>query len=143
GRKEQIRYRSLINLDPEPRGYDLSKATYVNVYGEWTKKAGIGLIEPGKKGVKRLMWDDAAYSRLMKAKKADVYVYTRETYKDAPDFHVADASLGRARKITDQDKGRDEKFRWSSGVMLVDYVSAKGDKLQGALHLPANYEKGK
>src|SRR6185436_9190085 len=24
-----------------------------------------------------------------------------------------------------------------------DYVSAKGDKLQAALHLPANYEKGK
>jgi dipeptidyl aminopeptidase/acylaminoacyl peptidase len=27
--------------------------------------------------------------------------------------------------------------------MLVDYVSAKGDKLQAALFLPANYEKGK
>ena len=26
---------------------------------------------------------------------------------------------------------------------LVNYTSAKGDKLQGALHLPANYEKGK
>ena len=36
-----------------------------------------------------------------------------------------------------------EQFRWSSGAMLVDYVSAKGDKLQGALFLPANYEKGK
>ena len=27
--------------------------------------------------------------------------------------------------------------------MLVDYTSAKGDKLQAALFLPANYEKGK
>jgi dipeptidyl aminopeptidase/acylaminoacyl peptidase len=27
--------------------------------------------------------------------------------------------------------------------MLLDYTSAKGDKLQGALFLPANYEKGK
>ena len=32
---------------------------------------------------------------------------------------------------------------WSSGTRLIDYKSDKGDKLQGALYLPANYEPGK
>ena len=32
---------------------------------------------------------------------------------------------------------------WSAGVRLVNYVSDKGDSLQGALFLPAGYEQGK
>ena len=32
---------------------------------------------------------------------------------------------------------------WSSGSRLVDYVTEKGDSLQGVLVLPANYEPGK
>ena len=142
GRKEQLRYRRPVILDPEQRGYNLSQPLYLEVYGEWTKKDGLVIIEPGKPGVTRVMWDEAAYGNLAKAKKADVYVYTRQTYKNAPDFYLADASLTNGKVLTDLNAGQ-EKFRWTSGTLLVDYVSDKGDKLQGALHLPANYEKGK
>ncbi len=34
-------------------------------------------------------------------------------------------------------------FLWTSGVRLVDYTSTRGEKLQAALWLPANYEAGK
>jgi dienelactone hydrolase len=142
GRTDQIRYRRPQILDPEQRGYDLSKPLYLDVYSEWTKKDGIGIIEPGKPGVKRVMFDEAAYGGVIKAKKADVYLYTRQTYKDPPDYYVTDASLANAKRLTNIGAGT-EKFLWSSGTILIDYVSAKGDKLQAALHLPANYEKGK
>lgn len=142
GRKEQVRYRRPVIFDPEQRGYDLTKPLYLTVYGEWTKKSGIGLIEPGRPGVKRVMWDDASYGGMLNAKKAEVYLYTRQTFKDPPDYFVTDASIASGRKITDLAAGQDQ-FLWSSGTILVDYTSAKGDKLQGALHLPANYEKGK
>ena len=142
GKTDQIRYRRLQILDPEQRGYDLSKPIYLEAYSEWTKKDGIGLLEPGKPGVKRLMWDEAAYGGVIKARKADVYLYTRQTYKDPPDYYVTDASLANGKRLTNLAAGT-EKFLWSSGTILVDYVSAKGDKLQAALHLPANYEKGK
>jgi dipeptidyl aminopeptidase/acylaminoacyl peptidase len=36
-----------------------------------------------------------------------------------------------------------KNFLWSKGVKLIEYTSDKGDKLQGALYLPANYEPGK
>ncbi|HWP55000.1 MAG TPA: prolyl oligopeptidase family serine peptidase [Pyrinomonadaceae bacterium] len=142
GKTDQIRYRRPQILDPEQRGFDLTKPLYLDVYSEWTKKDGIGMIEPGKPGVKRLMWDEASYSGMIKAKKADVYLYTRQTYKDPPDYYVTDASLANGKRLTNLGAGQ-EKFLWSSGTILVDYTSAKGDKLQGALHLPANYEKGK
>ena len=35
-------------LIPEDRGYDLTKKLYLDAYGEWTKKSGIAVIEPGK-----------------------------------------------------------------------------------------------
>jgi len=142
GKKDQIRYRRPSILDPDQRGYDLTKALYIDVYGEWTKKNGIGIIEPGRPGVTRVSFDEASYAGLMKAKKADVYLHTRQTFKDAPDYYVSNASLTGGQRIT-QLGVQQEPFLWSSGTILVDYVSVKGDKLQGALHLPANYEKGK
>src|SRR5262249_19704367 len=32
---------------------------------------------------------------------------------------------------------------WSSGVKIIDYHTTKGERLQGVLFLPANYEEGK
>ena len=144
GKKEQVRCRRPLILDPEQRGFDLSKPIYFELYGEWTKKGGIGLIEPGTPGSKWLVWDDATFAvpALMKARKADVYLYTRQTSKDPPDFYLTDAKLTASRRITNLAAGT-EPFLWSSGSILVDYTSTKGDRLQGALFLPANYEKGK
>ncbi|HMV85384.1 MAG TPA: prolyl oligopeptidase family serine peptidase [Blastocatellia bacterium] len=142
GKKDKIRYQARYRIDPEEKGIDLSQPVYLRVYGEWTKKAGIGRIDGGKPGVKMLQWDDAGFGGVMKAKKADVWLYTRETHQDAPSYYVADASLAGGKKITDANP-QQKNFLWSSGVKLIDYTSAKGDKLQGALFLPANYEPGK
>lgn len=141
GKKEGIRYRSRYRLDPEEEGIDLSKPLYISSYGEWTKKGGVALLDKGRPGAKMLLWDDAAFS-IRKAEKADVYLYTRQTYKDYPDYYVTDSSLKKGSRITEAFPQQKE-FLWSSGSILLDYESDKGDKLQGALFLPANYEKGK
>ncbi len=142
GRKDQIRYRSLRSLDTDDRGIDLSKPQYVSMYGEWTKKSGFGRLEKGKTGIEVLLWDDAGFGGPMKARKADVLFYTRDRNNEYPDYYVTDALLKNGRRITEANP-QQKDFLWSSGVMLLDYKSAKGDKLQAALFLPANYEKGK
>lgn len=141
GKKEGIRYQRRFRLDPEEKGVDLSAPLYLETYGEWTKKGGIARVDKGQPGAKMLRWDDAIFS-LQKAKKADVYLYTRQTYRDYPDYFVADLSLKEGKKITEANPQQDE-FQWSSGSLLLDYESTKGDRLQAALFLPANYEKGK
>jgi dipeptidyl aminopeptidase/acylaminoacyl peptidase len=78
----------------------------------------------------------------VKAKNADVYLYTRETEKDYPDYYVADRTLHDGRRLTHANP-QQEKFAWSKGAILVNYTSAKGARLQGALFLPANYEENK
>lgn len=148
GKAEKIRYTSRYRLDPEEKGIDLKKPLYVRLYGEMTKKSGIGRIDIDKKGnpvpgVRPLIWEDASVGGLAKAKKAEAYVFSREDFNDPTDYFVsASADLSAAKQVTKNapDFG---KYSWSTGVQLVNYVSDKGDSLQGALFLPAGYEKGK
>ncbi len=142
GKSEQIRYRRRFRLDPEEKGFDLSVPNYVTAYGEWTKKGGIARISAKKPGAKMLLWDNAVFSGLMKAKKTDLFLYTKQTYKDYPDYYAADKSLQNGRKITGANP-QQKDFLWCSGARLVNYKSKTGKKLQAALFLPANYQEGK
>ena len=140
GKKEGIRYGRRFRLDPEEKGIDLSGPVYFGPYGEWTKKGGVARVDKGKPGAKMLLWEDALFS-LSKAKKADVYFYTKQTQKDYPDYYVTNSSLKKGQKITEANPQQKEFF-WSDGSILLDYKSDKGDKLQAALFLPANYKRG-
>ena len=145
GKKDAIRYQrrfALETRDERDNGIDLSKPQYFAAYGEWTKKAGIARLEPGKPGAKMLMWEDASFPTLLKSASGDAYVFNRGTALEPADYYVADASLAKPVRLTDQ-RPQVEKFTWSPGVQLINYTSDKGDKLQAALFLPANYEKGK
>jgi dipeptidyl aminopeptidase/acylaminoacyl peptidase len=144
GKKEGIRYRSPVQFlfGPDAGGIDLGKPIYVAMLGEWTKKGGIGRVEPGKPSVRRLLWGDAAFGPLQKARGADVFVYTRETWKDCPDYYAADGALSHPRRLTDAMPWQKD-LAWSSGVKIIDYHTPKRERLQGVLFLPAGYEEGK
>ncbi|MFO0845593.1 MAG: prolyl oligopeptidase family serine peptidase [Gemmataceae bacterium] len=141
GKKEQVRYRSRVVFDEEEKGIDLDKPQVWSMYGEWTKKGGYVRIDP-KGSPTVLAWDDAEYGGLAKARDADVYIHTRQTTTQYPDWYSTDAGLKSARRLTDANP-QQGRYQFCSGAMLVNYESAKGDRLQGALYLPANYEKGK
>ena len=145
GRKDQIRYQRRYPIEPiaeRAQGIDLAKPQYFAAYGEWTKKAGIAKLTPGKSGVELLNWSDASFATLTKAQNADQYVYSRSTTTEPSDYYIADASLANGQRLTDQ-RPQVSSFAWTEGVTLVNYTSDKGDKLQAALFLPAGYEKGK
>jgi len=166
GKKNQIRYQSLYNFDGRRgavgggrrggrggagavEGIDLSQPLYFATYGEWTKKEGLSKVDASKPGAQRLVWTDAKLA-FQKAKDADTYVYTKQTSIDYPNYYVIGSELTSGsgdplksgRQLTDANP-QQKDFAWTSGVKLINYTSAKGDKLQGALYLPANYEPGK
>lgn len=143
GKKDQIRYTNRFRLDPDEKGIDLKQSQYFSTYGEWTKKSGIARMDNGTAGLKSLIWEDAQIGSLNKAKNAGTYVYTRQTFKEAPDYYLTTSTgLESAKKLT-QNAPNLEKYAWSPMVKLIDYVSDKGDKLQGALFYPAGYQEGK
>ena len=146
GRRDRVRYRSLVSLDPEAKGIDLAKPHLVSMSGEWTKKTGWGRVEQAKPGVTVLLWDEAGFGFPLKPRKAEMFFYTRDTSRDFPDWYVADGAFKNAARLTEANP-QQKDFFWSSGSMLLDYEmdprSGKEAKLQAALFLPSNYEKGK
>ena len=142
GKSDQIRYTNIFRLDPDAEGIDLSAPVYFATYGEWTKKAGFALRKPGTTGAEMLVWEDAVFGRLSKLKDHEVYSYTRSTRMDPTSYHVAGPELDQPVQLTDLSEQR-KKFHWSHGVKLINYTNEQGVKLQGALHLPANYIEGK
>ncbi len=146
GKKEQIRYTFRYYLDPEEKGFDLKKKNYFRIYGEWTKKSGIVTLDPGSNGLKPgatvLVWDDVSIGSLAKAKNANVFMFSKEDFNKPTEFFAANDKLTSPVQFTKNAPDL-TKYKWSAGTQLVNYVSEKGDTLQGALFLPAGYEKGK
>ncbi|MCK5145574.1 S9 family peptidase [bacterium] len=141
GKTNKIRFQRRFRIYPDEKGIDFSQPQYFRMYGEWTKKGGIVQINKGQAGGRRLFWDDAVYSRLIKAENASVYLYTRETNSDFPDYYRADGNLSDGVRLTEANPQQSETA-WCAGVKLIDYKNTRGEKMQGALYLPAGYEEG-
>ncbi len=118
---------------------DLDKPVILSLEGRWTKKTGFARLLNGK--VERGLFVDRAIRGLEKAKNAEVYVYTQAAWNESPNLFVAGADLKNARKISDTNPFAGD-YAWGKAE-LVDYKNSHGDRLQGALYYPANYEAGK
>ena len=155
GRKNQVRYRTVYSFGQIPvggggrggrgagpgTGIDLTKPLYIATYGEWTKKEGVSRVEPNKAGATTIFSEPARFS-VQKARDADTYVMTRQTFTEFPNYWLAGSDLKPTRQLTDANPQMKE-LAWSSGTRLINYTSDKGDKLQGALYLPANFDPSK
>jgi acetyl esterase/lipase len=153
GAAEQIRHR-LVRLEGGDGGrgggggfaaaadqsIDLSKPTYMSIYGEWSKKSGYARLNPGGT-VERLVWLDKAVGSLAKAKEAAVYGYIVQNYDDSPDIFVGSADLKDAKQVTNTNPFQ-SNFSWGHSE-LVEYKLDDGRTFQGALYYPAGYEPGK
>jgi dipeptidyl aminopeptidase/acylaminoacyl peptidase len=102
----------------------------------------VSRVDPGKPGAQPLLFEDARFA-FQKARNADVFAYTRQTFTEYPDFWILNnRSFAGGFKVTDVNP-QIKDLAMSAGTRLIDYKSDKGDRLQGALYLPANYEPGR
>jgi len=129
----------LIKLDDEPF-IDLKKTYLLTSYGEWTKKTGYSKLVPGR-APQTLIYDDFSFSRPSKARGAEKYLFTKQTFVDFPDYYVSGNTFTDMKKITDANPQQAE-YGWGRSI-LVDFTNSKGDRLQATVTFPAGYEPGK
>ena len=142
GKSDGIRYQGRVAVQPRERGIDVSVPMFIETYGERTKKEGLVAVDAVKGGVRVMSWEDAKVD-YRRARDAEVWVYTRQSFVKFPDFYAADAGLTNERRLTDANPQQAD-VAWSAGARLIDYqCDNNGDRLQGALFLPANYEPGR
>jgi dipeptidyl aminopeptidase/acylaminoacyl peptidase len=147
GTREQVVYRWVRTTPVDStvqrgaralREIDLTQPVTFSMFGEYSKKGGIARLTGGS--LTPLVFADAMFSTPVRAQSADVYLYTRQSYSEFPDLLVADGMLASARKVSDVNP-QQAQYQWGRRL-LFDYVTRRGDKLQGLITLPEDYQPG-
>jgi dipeptidyl aminopeptidase/acylaminoacyl peptidase len=117
---------------------DLAKPVTLSAYGEYTKKSGFYTLTDGK--LEEIVYDDASFSVPVKARSADTYLFTRQTFVEFPDLRVSGANFRTAKKISDANPQQSE-YLWGHRL-LIDFKNKDGIRLQALLTLPDDYKPG-
>ncbi|MEK9136777.1 MAG: S9 family peptidase, partial [Bacteroidota bacterium] len=140
GRKNDLTFR-IQKLDPDAKFYNQNERLLLTAYHNTKKYTAFYSATLGKTGVEKLVEGPKRFTFLLKARRADKILYTRQSYAEFPDIWVSDVALKGARKISDLNPQVSE-FAWGSAE-LVDWQSLDGKPLQGVLIRPGNYKPGK
>lgn len=140
GREQSISYR-IVETDPDRISYKMGETVLLDATYQEVKQRQFHEMEIGGDKTRALTEGDKNFKFEVKAKKADVILFTREDFQEFPDLMTADTHLKNARKITNENP-QVKDFAWGEPE-LVTWRSADGKPLEGALYKPGNYEEGK
>lgn len=138
GRKNKINY-SLIDFDPENEYIDPSEGQYLSGFNEVTRQSGIYSSDlRKKKEPEMLLGGDFRLGTPVKAGKADIIIYTKESFEMFPDYHISDLTLKKSVRLTDANP-QQKDFLWGSAE-VVSWTSLDGMKVEGLLYKPAGFD---
>ena len=147
GRSQGVQFRHLrIDLGDEDdpaadrRGIDTSKPMLLRAENLKTRDTGFFRLNPGAEP-KLLVMGARRYGPPAKAKNADVYVLTVQTFADYPDYFVTTGDFGELKRLTDVNP-KARAFNWGRAE-LVHYHSGDGVPLSGVLIKPENFDPSK
>lgn len=138
GSDQMMRMR-IVDTDPDSEWIDLDDDLLVSAFQTRTKRQGwYTVLENG--AVAQMALEDARFGRLNKADDADVFLYTRQTFRDFPDLYVSGPNLRERDRITTANPQQSD-FLWGDRI-LFDYELADGTPLQGILAVPEARAEG-
>ncbi len=141
GRAKKWRYR-YIQLDREARSIDQNTKAILHVFDETTKKSGYSYLDVQTGITTNLMIGPYDYTRrLYKAKNANKIIFRRGNYKVFPDLFYTDDTFNNAKQISIANPQQTE-YTWGT-MELFEWTSLDGQKLQGLLAKPDNFDPNK
>ena len=144
GRADSVEHRYVDLTEEAPGEPDViprDAPLYWNLYDEWTEEHGYARSSQLTGTPERLLWKPKSVGGLMQADSADVYAYRVEDFEDSPDYFRAGPMLADARQVTETNTFQKD-YAWGRST-LVSYRNRDGEKLQGALFYPADYDPDK
>ncbi|MFK7812532.1 MAG: alpha/beta hydrolase family protein [Maribacter sp.] len=141
GREQNIQYR-LLNLDPEHK--DL--ATYldndlmITSFDKRTKASGLYILKK-EKLIKKLEPSEYLLRRYQKAKKADIFTYSKENFYKYPDLELTKNGFDKSEQITNLNP-HEKEFKWGT-VEQFTWTAFDGTKLDGLIYKPEDFDPTK
>ncbi len=140
GRENKTGFRYL-RLDPEEKSISLKKPLILLGNNETTKATGFFRLDPvGGGSPEKLLYLDKMVGGLQKAKKAEKYVFTVQTFEEFPDLWVSGPDFSEAKKVS-QANPQQANYLWGKAE-LIKYLNADGRELQAVLIKPENFDPG-
>ncbi len=140
GRKEKITFR-IVDTDKEKEYFDFEEELLLTAFNNNTKTTTFYNANASKNGIKKLIEENKKFSFVTKAPGSDKIIFTKETYNEFPDLWISNINLSAPQKMTNLN-GQLDHFYWGTS-QLIEWTNLDGKKLQGAVILPGNYQKGK
>ncbi len=142
GRAHDLRFRYVReDTDTRERWIDSSKPLLLHAENLSTWDTGFfrASIDGGEP--KQLIMGAKNYAMPVKAKNADVYLLTEQTFSEFPDLVTTDGTFKEIRKVSHANPQQDQLLWGTSEV--VHYKNADGVALSAALYKPANFDPKK
>jgi len=143
GRDMDLSFR-YVSLDPEKRTIDPEEAILLRAANQETMAEGFYRDKvKGTDPPENLILVDKTfgYRYPTKAKKADILLFTQESFNEFPDLWVSDTDFKQLKKITEMGK-QTEPFIWGKAE-LRDFYNADGMLIKGILIKPENFDPEK
>ena len=140
GRAQRRVYR-YVKLDPDQRAINPAAVVILSVFDEIGKESGYAQLN--LKNLKRtdLIFGPYRFSGLAKARKAEQYLFTRETFREFPDVWSTGLKFAAAQKITEANP-QWKNYRWGTAES-VSWKAPDGRIVQGLLHKPDGFDVSK
>lgn len=143
GRDLSTSYR-MVQFDRTIRteGIDVKEKAFLSGHNEITRVDGYYTTSLKKASKpKELFSGEYSLGRPIKAKDADVLVYTKEDFNTYPNLLVTNMSFKKSKQISDAAP-QQKDFKWGK-VELVKWTSLDGRNLEGTLHVPEDFDPNK
>jgi dienelactone hydrolase len=141
GRAAGVRHR-YIKLDPEERGIEEVMPMLFHTFNERTKASGYGWYDLHTSIVKKVQEGPYSFSRnVQKAKAANAYLFTRESFREFPDLLYSNKDLSTFSRISLANPQQAD-FRWGQAE-LYRWTGAQGQEMEGLLIKPDGFDPAK
>ena len=143
GRAHDMRLRYIRTEAENPRERWIDGTKPVMLQGENLKTFETGFFRASLDGgaPKQLVLSAKYMTPPVKARDADVYLLTAQTFSEFPDLITTDGSFKELRKVSDANPQK-ANLLWGTSE-VVQYKNADGVPLTGALYKPANFDPTK
>jgi dipeptidyl aminopeptidase/acylaminoacyl peptidase len=141
GNEQKITFRNVF-LDEEQRFFKKGQISLLLALDNDSKAEGYFSYTTGnKENPRKLLLDNYKFSAPLKAKNAERYIFTRESFTDCPDVYFSDNQFTKINKLSNLNP-QQSKYFWGS-VEMVKWISTTGEELQGLLYKPEGFDEGK
>jgi dipeptidyl aminopeptidase/acylaminoacyl peptidase len=140
GRSNKITFR-YEQVDPESRFFNKKETVWLNAFNNTTKETGFYKKNIGDaKNPELVTMQPFKYSRLVKAKNAENYVYDKGNYVNSPNVFLS-KDLKAESKLSNTNL-QQKNYNWGTAE-LVKWTTPKGYKSEGILYKPEDFDPNK